>query len=74
MSVPTTSRTRNRAIAVVLLVIAAVCAALAVFWMTVNSSFLASHPGHQPKHAAVAAGIAVLSLIAANIFWRQRPA
>ncbi len=62
----------NRLMAIGLVVIAAVCAALAVFYMTVKSSFLASHYGHQPKHALLFAGLAVIALIAASIVWRRR--
>ena len=60
-----------RAIAVGLLVVAVACAALAIYWLAVKSTFLASHYGHQPKHALVAGVVAVVALIAASIVWRQ---
>lgn len=71
MSVPTKNRTPFRAIAVGLIVVVVACAALAIYWLTVKSTFLASHYGHQPKHALVAGIVAVLALIAASIVWRQ---
>jgi flagellar biosynthesis/type III secretory pathway M-ring protein FliF/YscJ len=64
----------NRLAAVGLVAVAVICAALAVFYMTVKSTFLASHYGHQPKHALLFAGLAVIALIAASIVWRRRPA
>ena len=69
----TSVRTYNRAIAAGLIAVAVACAGLAVFYMTVKSTFLASHYGHQPKHALVFGGVALLALIAANIVWRRRP-
>ena len=66
------SRSTNRLIAAGLIVAAVVCVALAVFYLTVKSSFLASHYGTQPKHALVFGGLAVLALIGANIAWRSR--
>jgi predicted membrane channel-forming protein YqfA (hemolysin III family) len=65
---PTT--TRNRLIAAVLIVVALACVALAVFYLTVQSSFLASHYGTQPKHALLFFGLALLALIAASVIWR----
>jgi uncharacterized membrane protein len=53
-------------------VVAVACAAVAVYWLTVKSTFLASHYGHQPKHALVAGIVAVVALIAATIVWRQQ--
>lgn len=64
------STQRARAIAIVLVIAAAICVALAVFYLTVRSSFLASHYGTQPKHALLFFGLAVVALIAANIVWR----
>lgn len=61
---------RNRTIAITLVIIAVACVALAVFYLTVKSSFLAAHYGTQPKHALLFFGLAVVALIAANIVWR----
>ncbi|MGP8160673.1 MAG: hypothetical protein ACLQGJ_05550 [Candidatus Dormibacteria bacterium] len=72
MSVTTTSRAPYHAIAVGLIVVVVACAALAIYWLTVKSTFLASHYGHQPKHALVAGIVAVVALIAASIVWRQQ--
>ena len=72
MSVPTNNRAPFRAIAIGLIVVAVACAAAAIYWLTVKSTFLASHYGHQPKHALVAGIVAVLALIAATIVWRQQ--
>ena len=71
MSVPTNNRATFRAIAIGLIVVAIACAAVAIYWLTVKSTVLASHYGHQPKHALVAGIVAVLALIAASIVWRQ---
>ena len=73
MSATDRSRTSNRAIAAGLIAVAIACAGLAIFYITVKSTFLASHYGHQPKHAIVFGGLAVLALIAANMVWRRRP-
>jgi hypothetical protein len=54
-------------------VIAVICAALAVFYLTVNTSFLASATGKHYKHAILFAVLAVLSLVAAS-FARPRTA
>jgi len=70
---PSPNRTRSRIPAIGLIVVAVVCAALAIFWLAVKSTFLASHYGTQPKHALVAGVVAVLALIAASIVWRQHP-
>jgi TRAP-type uncharacterized transport system fused permease subunit len=72
MSVPTKNRAPYRAIAVGLIVVAVVCAALAIYWLVAKSTFLATHYGHQPKHALVAGIVGVLALIAASIVWRQQ--
>ena len=71
MSVPTNNRTPFRAMAVGLIVVAVACVALTIYWLTVKSTFLASHYGHQPKHALVAGIVAVVALIGAGILWRQ---
>ena len=64
---------RNRTIAVGLIVVAVVLAGLAVFYFTQNTTFLASPPPRiQLKHGILAAGLAVVALIAANIVWRRR--
>jgi flagellar basal body-associated protein FliL len=68
---PSPNRNMFRAIAIGLLVVAVACAAVAIYWLTVKSTFLASHYGHQPKHALVAGIVAVVALIAASIVWRQ---
>jgi len=65
------SRGSYRAIAAGLIVVAVACVALAIFWLTVNSSFLASHFGTQPKHALVAVIVGLLALIGAGILWRR---
>jgi uncharacterized membrane protein (DUF441 family) len=57
----------NRALAIGLVVLAAAFAALAVFYFTTDTSLLASGVGRHTKHALLATGLAVLSLIAANI-------
>ena len=72
VTTPGPNRVLYRVIALGLLVVAVVCAALTVFWLTVKSTFLASHYGHQPKHALVAGIVAVVALIAASIVWRQQ--
>lgn len=54
-------------------VLAVVFAALAVFYLTVNTSFLASAQGKHYKHAILFAALAVLSLVAAS-FARPRTA
>ena len=46
-------------------------AALAVFYLTANTSFLASASGKHYKHAILFAALAVLSLVAAS-FARPR--
>ena len=71
MSVPTNNRTPFRAMAVGLIVVAVACVALTIYWLAVKSTFLASHYGHQPKHALVAGIVAVVALIGAGILWRQ---
>jgi len=72
MAGTTSRRTTNRIAALALLLVAVVCAAMAIFYMTVKTTFLASHYGHQPKHAIVLGVVAVLCLIGANIVWRWR--
>jgi len=67
---PSPHRTLSRILAIGLVAGAVVCAALTIFWLTVRSSFLASHDGTQPKHALVAGVLAVLALIAASVVWR----
>ncbi|MGA2284523.1 MAG: hypothetical protein ABSH07_12820 [Candidatus Dormibacteria bacterium] len=70
---PSLNRTLIRILALGLIGVAVVCAALAIFWLAVKSTFLASHYGTQPKHALVAGVVAVLAVIAASIVWRQHP-
>ncbi len=54
-------------LAVGLVVLAVVFAAVAVFYFTVKTSFLASgHPALHWKHAIVFTALAVLCLVAAN--------
>ena len=71
MSVPTNNRTPFRAMAVGLIGVAVACVARTIYWLAVKSTFLASHYGHQPKHALVAGIVAVVALIGAGILWRQ---
>jgi hypothetical protein len=54
-------------------VLAVVFAALAVFYATTTTSFLAGSEGKHSKHAILFALLAVLSLVAAS-FARPRPA
>ena len=56
----------NVVIAIGLVVVAVVFAALAIFYWTVKTSFLASSNGHHPKHAIVFTVLALLALVAAN--------
>ena len=62
----------NTALAAALVVLAVVFAAGAIFYFTATTSFLASESGHHYKHGILAAGLAVVSLIAAN-FARNAP-
>jgi archaellum component FlaF (FlaF/FlaG flagellin family) len=55
------------------IVLAALFVALAVFYATANTSFLASETGHHTKHAILFAALALLSLVAAS-FARPRRA
>ncbi len=64
---------RGRALAAVLIVVAVVCLALAVFYFTQKTTFLAGPPARiQLKHGLLFAGLAVVSAIGANILWRWR--
>ena len=54
-------------LAVLFVVLAVLFAAAAVFYFTVRTSLLASSTAIHYKHAIVFTGLAVLSLIAANI-------
>ena len=54
-------------------VLAVIFAALGVFYLTVNTSLLASAEGKHYKHAILFLGLAVLSLVAAS-FARPRVA
>jgi len=65
------SRSSFRAIAAGLIVVAVACVALTIFWLAAKSSFLASHYGHQPKHALVSGVVALLALVGASILWRR---
>lgn len=59
--------TGNRTLAVLLVVVAVLLVAVAVFYWTQQTSLLASDYGIHHKHALLAAGLAVLALIGANI-------
>ena len=65
-------RNSNRPIAAGLVVAGVACIGLAIFYLTVKSSFLATHYGTQPKHAVIFGGLAVLALVGASIAWRSR--
>jgi len=53
--------------------VAVVFAAVAIFYATATTSFLASETGHHYKHAILAGLLAVLALVAAS-FARPRSA
>jgi hypothetical protein len=55
------------------IVIAVVCIALAIFYATTTTSFLASAEAKHTKHAILFAALGVLSLAAAS-FARPKPA
>jgi hypothetical protein len=68
-----TSVRRNRSLAVLLVLVALVFAALAVFYFTQDTTFLASPPPRiQLKHGLVSLAVAIIALLAANILWRRR--
>ncbi|HYA01180.1 MAG TPA: hypothetical protein VEK76_12665 [Candidatus Binatia bacterium] len=68
-----TTTSRNRTIAACLILVAAICAGLAVFYFTQDTTFLASAPARiQIKHGLLFAALAVVALIGANIVWRRR--
>ena len=60
------SRQGNTALAALMVLVAVVCAALAIFYFTATTGFLASETGKHYKHGLLFAGLAVLSLIGAN--------
>lgn len=62
---------KSRGMMAAWVVLAVIFAALAVFYLTVNTSFLASASGKHYKHAVLFAALAVLSLVAAS-FARPR--
>jgi len=66
------NRNNNRPIAAGLIVVAAACVGLAIFYLTVKSTFLATHYGTQPKHSLIFGGLGVLALVGASIAWRSR--
>jgi hypothetical protein len=69
---PDTGHTRNRTLAAVLIAIAVICLALAIFYFTQKTTFLAGSPAKiQLKHGLLFAGLAVISAIGANILWRR---
>lgn len=57
----------NRALATVFVLLALIFIVVAIFYATQSTDLLASGVGIHYKHAALAAVLAVLSLIAANI-------
>jgi hypothetical protein len=57
-------------VALVLIVIALACAALAIFYWTTKTTLFASDFGLHTKHAIVFSALALLALIAANFAWR----
>lgn len=61
----------NVLVATVLIVIAVVCAALAIFYWTTKTSLFASDVGLHTKHAILFTALTVLALIAANFAWRS---
>ncbi len=68
-----TSVRRNRSLAVLLVLVALVFVALAVFYFTQDTTFLASPPPRiQLKHGLASAAVALVALLAANILWRRR--
>lgn len=73
MADSTSIRSRNRAIASGLIVVALICAGLAVFYFTQKTTFLAwwSTEKIQVKHGLLFAVLAVVALVAANIVWRR---
>jgi hypothetical protein len=57
----------SRQLALALVVLAVIFAAVAIFYFTTKTSFLAGgHPAKHFKHAILFTALAVLSLIAAN--------
>jgi Na+/glutamate symporter len=62
---------KSRSMMTLWVLLAIVFAALTVFYLTVNTSFLASATGKHYKHAVLFAALAVLSLVAAS-FARPR--
>jgi len=64
---------KSWALVAVCVVLAAAFAALAIFYFTTQTSFLASAMGKHSKHAILFTALAVLSLVAAS-FARPRAA
>jgi hypothetical protein len=64
---------RTPILAVLLVLLGVLFVAVAIFYATTNTGVLASAVGRHPKHAIVAAALAVLCFVAAN-FARRRPA
>lgn len=64
---------KSRAVMAAWVVLAVIFAGVAVFYLTVDTSFLASTTGKHYKHAILAIALAVLSLVAAS-FARPRVA
>ena len=73
MADSTSIRGRNRTLASGLVVVALICAGLAIFYFTQKTTFLAwwSTDKIQLKHGLLFAVLAVIALIAANIVWRR---
>jgi len=62
---------KSRGMMLAWVVLAVVFAALCIFYLTQNTSFLASGTGKHYKHAVLFAALALLSLVAAS-FARPR--
>jgi len=63
----------NQALAIGLVALAVVFVGFAIFYTTTDTGLLADKVARHYKHAILFAGLAVLSLVAANFAWR-RPA
>lgn len=68
-----TSVRRNRSLAAALVIIGLLFAALAIFYFTQNTTFLASPPPRiQLKHGLASLAVAIVALLAASMLWRRR--
>jgi uncharacterized membrane protein len=66
---------RNRALAIVLVIIAVICLVFAVVYLTLKTNFLASgHPIRHTERALVLAIVAVVCLVGAYLARPQRVA